>query len=338
MTKTGQPAELMINRTTLQELVALWRTHGDSWQWYNPFITPPWLVSWWRHFADDNELLVLVGSEGRSPVGVAPLMVRDGIARFIGSTDLCDTGDFIAAPGARDIFSRKILDCLDGERVHCLILERVRPDSLVYRNLLAASQTGGWHISVTPENASVQMNLPASWEEYVQGLAGKQRHEVRRKIRRVSDAGTIAQRTVRSGPEVEAAMDSFIDLFRQSRGDKEKFMTDAREGFFRTLAAELSEFGMLSLLSLTVDSTPAAAVFCVKSGKTTYLYNNGFDPRFREISLGVVSKIETIRASIRRGQTVYDFLGGTEKYKFHLGGTKVPLLKCVFQRGKNQQG
>lgn len=127
-------------------------------------------------------------------------------------------------------------------------------------------------------------------------------------------------------------MDLFVHLFRQSREDKKEFMTDAREGFFRTLATELSQFGMLSLYTLTVNDTQAAAVFCVEIGKTTYLYNNGFDPRFRGISLGVVSKIQTIRTSIEAGQAVYDFLGGTERYKFHLGGMEIPLMKCIIQR------
>ncbi len=332
MKRTGSATGVMIKRTTLPELFSLWSKYGENWQWHNPFTTPPWLKSWWRHFGADNESLILLVSEGTRPLGVAPLMVRRGIARFIGSIDLCDTGDFIAAPGGRDFFSREILGFLEAEGVHCLTLERVRPDSLVYHDLVPAAREKGWRVSVTQETASVQTDLPASWEEYIQSLVGKQRHEVRRKLRRANEAGVRVQSNARTGSETEAAMDSFVHLFRQSREDKKKFMTDAREGFFRTLAAELSQFDMLSLHTLTVNDSQVAAVFCVEIGKTTYLYNNGFDPRFRTISLGVVSKIETIRASIEAGKAVYDFLGGTERYKFHLGGMEVPLMKCIIQR------
>lgn len=333
MKTTGPATGVTVNRVTIAELFALWSEYGVSWQWNNPFITPPWLKSWWYHFADNNELLLLLVAEGKRPLGVAPLMLKDGIARFIGSIDLCDTGDFIAAPGSRDIFCREILRFLEAEGLRRLTLEQVRPDSLVYGNFIPTARTEGWQVSVIPQAGSVQMDLPATWEEYLLRLASKQRHEVRRKLRRASDAGVLGQFVVKTAPETAEAMDSFVDLFRQSRGDKMEFMTNAREGFFRSLAAELSQFGMLYLLFLTMNDEPAAAGFCIEIDKTTYLYNNGFDPRFRGISLGLVSKIGTIRASIEAGQMVYDFLGGTERYKYQLGGTEIPLMKCIFERG-----
>lgn len=325
--------DLTVNKTTLPELFSLWSEYGDSWKWINPFITPPWLKAWWGHFAGENELMLLLVLEGTQPLGIAPLMVENGIGRFIGSIDLCDTGDFVAAPGAHDTFSRKILHFLEEESICRLSLEQVRPDSLVFNSFIPAARAEGWRVSIVPQAASLEMDLPVSWEEYLQRLAGKQRHEVRRKLRRVHDAGILGQRVARRTVEATEAMDSFLYLFRESRQDKREFMTELREGFFRSLATELSQFGMLSLCTFTVDELPAAAVFCIESGKTTYLYNNGYSPKFRTISLGMVSKIETIRSSIEAGQRVYDFLGGSEKYKYQLGGAEVPLLKCLIELG-----
>lgn len=111
-----------------------------------------------------------------------------------------------------------------------------------------------------------------------------------------------------------------------------EFMTESREKFFRTLAYELAQGEMLSLIGLELDGQQAAALFCVESGDTLYLYNNGFDPRFRAISLGVVSKLLSIKMSIEAGMRSYDFLSGTEQYKYRLGGTEVPLYECVVER------
>lgn len=334
MKRRSQATEVTVTRATFAEIFTIWVENGECWQWNNPFTTPAWLKSWWHHFADDNELLLLLVTEGKRPLGVAPLMLKDGIARFIGSIDLCDTGDFIAAPGARTDFSREMLGFLEAEGIETLILEQVRQDSLVYCDVIPTARTEGWRVTVVPQAVSVEMELPASWEEYLQRLAGKQRHEVRRKLRRANDAGVLCQSVVLTVPAVREAMHSFIDLFRQSRGDKMEFMNDAREGFFRSLAIELSQAGMLYLLLLTIYDEPAAAVFCIEIGKTTYLYNNGFDPRFRNLSLGMVSKMATIRSSIDAGQMVYDFLGGTEKYKYQLGGTEIPLMKCILEPEK----
>ncbi len=332
MKQPSPAAAVTVKKLDLTELASLWSTDGDALQWQNPFVTPPWLKAWWRHLSDDNESLLLLVTADTRPLGLAPLMVRNGTARFMGSIDLCDSGDFVVANGTQELFFQEILSYLAQEGINRLVFEQVRPDSQVCLGFIPAAQAHGWSVSLTPQNASVEMDLPQSWESYLQGLSGKQRHEVRRKLRRVHDQGNLVTQTVRQAGETAAAMDTFIHLFRQSRADKEAFMTPAREAFFRCLAEELAQFDMLHLLCLKIDKVPAAAVFCVENGKTIYLYNNGFDPRFRTTSVGLVSKILTIRASIEAGLSRYDFLSGTERYKYQLGGVEIPLLQCIVER------
>lgn len=332
MKQPSSAAAVTVKKLDLTELATLWSTHGDALQWHNPFVTPPWLKAWWRHLRDDNESLLLLVTAGTRPLGLAPLMVRNGTARFMGSTDLCDSGDFVVANGTQELFFREILHYLAKEGINRLVLEQVRPDSQVCLSFIPAAQAYGWSVSLTPQNASVEMDLPKSWESYLQGLGGKQRHEVRRKLRRVHDKGNLENQVVREADKTASAMDTFIDLFRQSRADKKEFMTEKREAFFRSLAEELAQSDMLYLLCLTIDNLPAASVFCALNGNTMYLYNNGFDPRFRTLSVGLVSKILTIRASIEAGLSGYDFLSGTERYKYHLGGEEIPLLQCIVER------
>lgn len=106
-------------------------------------------------------------------------------------------------------------------------------------------------------------------------------------------------------------------------------MTPRREAFFRDLAGELARAGMLNLTRIDIDGRLAAAVFLVELGNTAYLYNNGYDPRYRGVSIGVVSKLITIRGAIDAGLGAYDFLNGAEPYKHRMGGVEVPLSRCV---------
>jgi CelD/BcsL family acetyltransferase involved in cellulose biosynthesis len=177
----------------------------------------------------------------------------------------------------------------------------------------------------------MQMPLPASWDDYLGTLDGKQRHEARRKLRRAADAGELEISIIRDAADTGRAMDVFLRLFRQSRPDKAAFMTPRREAFFRRLADELARAGMLNLTCINIDRRPAAAVFCVDFDQTRFLYNNGFDPQYRGISIGVVSKLMTIRGGIDDGRQTYDFLNGGERYKHRLGGTEVPLSTCVVE-------
>ena len=326
---TGE--EITARKATLAEIQSLWIEYGHIWEWQNPFITPPWLRSWWRTCGADNDLLLLVISVDNAPLGVAPLMSKNGTARFIGSMDLCDTGDFVVAPGSQALFFTVLLDYLASQGIDRLVLEPVRPDSRVCRDFLAIARKNDWKVAIESHGASLEMELPANWEEYLQSLDSKQRHEARRKLRRLDEAGVLKWRGVKNLNETGPAMEMFLQLFRQSRNDKKAFMTKQRETFFRTLADELAREQMLNLLCLTIDNDPAAAVFCVENGTTVYLYNNGFNPRFSGISLGVASKLMTIRSSIESGKRVYDFLNGRERYKYHLGGREVPLSRCIVE-------
>ena len=127
-------------------------------------------------------------------------------------------------------------------------------------------------------------------------------------------------------------MHRFIDLFRRSRKDKAVFMNDARQRFFRALAGELAAAGLLRLQEVTINGVTAAMVFCVEYENRLYLYNNGYSPDYRAVSIGLMSKVLSIRRAIEQDLGSYDFLGGTERYKYQLGGREVMLHSLVYTR------
>jgi CelD/BcsL family acetyltransferase involved in cellulose biosynthesis len=90
---------------------------------------------------------------------------------------------------------------------------------------------------------------------------------------------------------------------------------------------------LLKLYFLDLDDTPVAAVMCFDYDATIYLYNNGYDGKYGSLSVGLLSKVLTIKESIRRGKRKYDFLKGTEEYKHRLGGKPVPLYRCQVKLG-----
>ena len=145
------------------------------------------------------------------------------------------------------------------------------------------------------------------------------------RMRRVNEAGDVRVRKAHEERDIEDGLGTFFEFFRMSREDKAAFLTSKREAFFREMAAALLEAQLLRLFVSEVGGCPAAAVMCFDHGHARYLYNNGYDPRFRSLSVGIVSKLLTIKDSIDEGRMRYDFLRGNESYKRHLGGKPVPL-------------
>ena len=85
------------------------------------------------------------------------------------------------------------------------------------------------------------------------GLNGKQRHEIRRKLRRSRDAGNITYRVMDKVDDLKKEMDIFIKLFKSNREDKVIFMTEKMASFFRSLAKTMAAENMLKLYFLDID-------------------------------------------------------------------------------------
>jgi CelD/BcsL family acetyltransferase involved in cellulose biosynthesis len=327
--ETRVPDTAVVTGISLREYRELWQRHHLQWQQSGPFVSPAWLTAWWECFGGGNELLLLTVANNGRLLGVAPLMVEDRTARLIGSEDVCDFLDFLVLEDAGQQFFTILVGHLRQMGVRKLSAIPVRPESSVLKVLVPLARKAGYAVEIEDRNLSVQMRLPATWNEYMAMLSKKQRHEAKRKMRRLAEAGVVSTRWIGQREEVAAAMAHFFQWFRLSREDKEIYMTPEREQFFLTLAGQLADAGMLKMLALEIDGAVEAMVFCIELGSTTYLYNNGFNPEFRSASIGIVSKLMTIRDSIAAGKSCYDFLNGAEEYKYRLGGTEIPLSTCT---------
>ena len=255
-------------------------------------------------------------------------MIEGETACLMGDADVCDFLDVIVAPGNEKPFFDALFNHLRQRGIQQLDLAAVRPDSVIFRYLAQTAQEPGYTVACQSVDATMVLDLPASWDEYLLQLTSKQRHEVRRKFRRLEEAGRVGLVIVDDIDEVDNAMDTFLALFKQNREDKARFMSTNMASYFHSLAAEMAAAGILKLFFLTLDDTVVAAVMCFDYDSTFFLYNNGYDLQYRSLSVGMLSKLLTLKEGIRQGKKKYDFLKGTEGYKHRLGGVQVPLHRC----------
>jgi CelD/BcsL family acetyltransferase involved in cellulose biosynthesis len=177
------------------------------------------------------------------------------------------------------------------------------------------------------------LRLPESWETYLSLLDGKERHELRRKMRKAESASPPLQ--FRQCSEEECArqdIKAFICLHRKSRPDKEAFMNGQREGFFRDASNALAQRGWLRLYILEREGKAAAAMFCFDYEDTLYLYNSGYDPELSPLSPGIVLIGHCLQDAISRGKRYFDFMRGEEDYKYRLGGEDSPIYRIRIER------
>lgn len=317
----------MLLPLTFDQLKDNWPEYQKSLEAPHPFITPDWLEAWWGSFGGSDELFLCAVLRHDELIGIAPLRIKEGTARFIGSADVCDYLDFIVKPGAEQEFFAAVLDGLRRSEILTLEFECLRLDSTVTKHLLPLLGSRGDTVEVSDTDVTLEMPLPGNWDTYMASLATHQRHEIGRKLRRLEEAGTV-QFDIKSPQDVESDLQTLIRLLRLSRADKAEFMTEKMEGFFKQLAAAMHRSGLLRFGHLRLEDTIVASVMCFDYNGTRYLYNSGYDPQFSSLSVGLLSKVYSIKDAIEQKMTKYDYLKGAEVYKYHLGGIELPISRA----------
>jgi CelD/BcsL family acetyltransferase involved in cellulose biosynthesis len=320
-----------VTRENFDSLSSFRHDSRHSLEWECLFVLPEWLKVWWATFGSSSGLSILSVRQGEEVLGLAPLQVKGDSASFIGSTDICDHFDFIITPGKERLFFDALLDHLGQQSLKYLEFGLLRPDSTVLASLVTVAENRGCEVSTSSADISLELELPATWENYLGMLKGKQRHEVKRKFRRLYEAGHINFRVVENAKEIAAQMTTFLALFKMSNSEKAAFMNDQMISFFQALAIATAEAKILKLYVLDLNAVPVAVSMCFDFNAAIHLYNSGFDPRFRALSVGLLCKVLSIKDGIKRGRKKYDFLKGAETYKYRLGGREVPLFNCRIQ-------
>ncbi|UCD32359.1 MAG: GNAT family N-acetyltransferase, partial [Desulfobacterales bacterium] len=224
--------EIKIKTESFERFEAFFLEEGLGLGWDCLFVLPIWLKTWWDVFGPGNGPDILAGYRQGKLIGIAPLRVNKRTATFIGTENVCDYQDMIVTSDDHQAFFAAILLYLKSHGVRFLELGAVRHDSVSLTGFSNTAEQMGYAAICDQVTIGYEMALPRSWDSYLYMLGGKQRHEIRRKLRRLDEAGDVRHRVVKRPDEIPENMDTFLSLFSASREDKSEFMTDQMASFF----------------------------------------------------------------------------------------------------------
>jgi CelD/BcsL family acetyltransferase involved in cellulose biosynthesis len=250
---------------------------------------------------------------------------------FIGEVEVSDYLDFIAPEGGAEAFYQALLAYLAGVSWQVLDLHCLPSSSSTLQHLPRLARERGYSVTLGVEEVCPALDLPPTWEDYLAQLHRTERHELRRKLRRLNEEARFRYYDLR-GEEAIGAIDDFLHLHRASGHHKAAFMNQRMERFFRAMLAHFASRGWARLHFLEVDGKRVSVVLCFEYGDTVFLYNSGFDPSYSRLSVGLLLKAFCIRKAIEEGKRRFDFLRGNEHYKYDLGGKDVPIYRCQVRR------
>ncbi len=296
------------------------------------FLTPNWQRVWWRELGAGAELLLLAKRKDGALKGLAPLARRNGTITFLGSPDVCDYLDFVVNRGAEATFYQRLLEQLDGLEWNTLLLTSIPQGSPTLQYLPDLARERGYQVTIQQEDVAPGVELPATWDEYLGRLDKKDRHELRRKMRRLESLGGVRYYVTDAQADLSRDLEDFFTLMRASREDKDRFLTQEKEWFFRQMAAEMQTLGVLRLFFLEVKGVRVASALCFDYGQARLLYNSGFDPEYGYYSVGLLLKAYCLKQALEEGKGYFDFLRGGEHYKYDLGARDKVIYQMTVRR------
>ncbi len=315
------------------------------------FLTWEWQRTWWEHLGEGDLFLITVRDNQGHLIGIAPLYrtVSAGGERklnIVGCVEVSDYLDIIIAQGyEREVYST-LLDYLDSnnepsnaETAGWDVAElcNIPEISPAHQALAEMAVEHGYQFRTIVEDVCPVIDLPATWDAYLASLDKKQRHEIRRKMRRIEREADVHWYIVDQSRDLAEEIEAFIALHQKSSADKDDFMDEQMKGFFRAVARVLQPPGWLQLAFIEVDGQKAAAMLNFDYADTILVYNSGYDPQHRaHLSPGIVLLAYCIRYAIELGRARFDFLRGSEPYKYRFGAKDTKVYRLLIVRDEDR--
>jgi len=304
------------------------------------FLTVEFQRIWWKHLGR-GELLVITVTDDDELIGIAPLFIEKDendrrVLNFVGCVEVADYLDLIALQGReREVTEALVghLARLDDDAWHALDLCNVHQGSPTLDLLPELAKAKGWDVDTELDDVCPIVDLPETWDEYLGMLDGKQRHEIRRRLRRANAWQGMEWYIVDSEHDLEAEIDDFLHVMAVGDPEKQAFLTDSMDAFFRELARTAFDAGWLQLAFLTIDGQKAAAYFNFVYNNQVLAYNSGLDwESFPKVGAGTILTSYLIRHAIEEGREVFDFMRGDEEYKYRFGGEDIEVRRLTVER------
>jgi CelD/BcsL family acetyltransferase involved in cellulose biosynthesis len=309
-----------------------------------PFLRYEYLAQWWKTRGGGEwqhaSLALMTAHEQDRLIGIAPLFraanrAGETALLLLGSIEISDQLDLIARPGDLPNFLSGLLDRLGSdypETWSALDWYNLPDSSATLAALKAESAKRGWSYHEEIYEPTPYIPLPGDYEAYLAGIDKKQRHEIRRKVRRAEESGRgVRWYIVEDESRLEAEMDGFIALMALDP-NKCDFLIPPMSEQMKAMAHAAFREGWLQLALLEVDGEKACGYLNFDYAGRIWVYNSGLDRRFMDLSPGWVLLAYLLQWATEQGRSEFDFLRGNEDYKYKFGGRDRFAMRAVVRK------
>jgi CelD/BcsL family acetyltransferase involved in cellulose biosynthesis len=309
-----------------------------------PFSRYEYLCEWWKTLGGGEwkhaELVLVSATENDRLVGIAPLFIADYDGQralmLVGSIEISDYLDLIVGAEDHARFLSGLLDFLasasqQADDWSALDWYNLPDSSPTLAALKAEAENRGWTHHEEIYRPTPRIPLNGSFDEYLSRIDKKQRHEIRRKMRRAAESGRVRFQLIDATANIESETNDFFNLMVQDPNKEQFLHPEMREQMTVTIRNAF-ERGYLWLAFLEIDGAKAAASLNFDYKNKLWGYNSGVGREHMELSPGWVLLAHVIQWCCENGRSEFDFMRGDEEYKYRFGGVSGYVMRTRVSR------
>ncbi len=310
-----------------------------------PFLRHEYLKSWWNTLGggewSSGELFIVTGRrEDGTLAGIAPMFCtadadNKPALMLLGSIEISDYLDLIVSPADLPEFIESLFDLLAADGCptwQTLDWYNLPDQSPTLPAMQQAAEKRGWAFTQEVFKPCPVITLPGDWETYLASIDKKQRHEIRRKIRRAEESDlSVRWYIVEDASKLEQETEDFLSLMAQDT-EKAEFLTPAMRLQMHSTVQAAFAAGWLQLAFLEVDGQKAAAYLNFDYAGQIWVYNSGLRFDYRELSPGWVLLGYLLKWANDNQRASFDFMRGDEDYKYRFGAVNRYVLRACVRR------
>lgn len=310
-----------------------WQALCDRCPACTPFQRPDWLLPWVQCLGPAEPWILAVHAAGQL-VGLAPLFrygrEQDGRAQRVLAllgAGASDHLDMLLAPGHERPALAAILAELHARRAEWDVceLDEQQPDSPLASGALPApaGSPSEWTVTVAQQSVCPLLHLPDHVDHLAQHVPARHLARFRQYQRRARREGALRLERARPGNHARLLDELFrLHALRWQQGGEPGVLAQPEVRALHARAAEaFAARDALVLYGLWLDERPIACLYGFFEARTLCFYLSGFDPALAHLSPGTLIVGMVIEDAIARGMTAFDFLRGSEPYKYWWGAT-----------------
>lgn len=324
--------QLILGQDAFTQLAAEWDQLAQRGMTDTPFQTLAYQRSWWTNLHPTGATLCTFATRDKTGElkGIACLYHHENALHFNGCVEETDYLDLIASADDAVWVWREVLACIEQSALppwQSMDLCNIPAHSATRFALAQVAAEAGYAVAESVMEVCPVIDLPDSFDTYLESLDSKQRREISRKMRR-AEAAEVRNTVVGPDEDLHAAVDEFLGLLQKSTFEKRDWLNEGRRTVFHEVAAAAQQAGTLQLMFSAVGDERAAALFNFDYKGRIWVYNSGLDPsKYGALSLGVVLTASAIEHAINAGRNEFDFLRGNEEYKYRFGAEDTMIYR-----------